>query len=72
MEPSGPFVEIQVIRTVELVESVKDVFTSMGMHDIKEDCQTHPVGGVNEFLQIFWGSIARACCKEAGDLIPKC
>ena len=65
------FMEIKVIGPIKLVNSVEDIFACMRMHDIKEDCNVHAMGCVNEFFQLFRGATPRACGKEARNLISK-
>lgn len=64
-------VEVQVVRAVEHVEPVKDVFGRMAVHNIQQDGEAELVGRVDEALELFWGAVAATGGEEGGDLIPE-
>ena len=70
--PFPAFVEILVVGTIKLVQSVQDIFAGMRMNDVEKYRQTHAMSGINEFFQILGTPIARASCKKASDLVAKC
>ena len=71
MTTFATFMEIEVVGTVELVQTVQDVLARMGVHDIEEDGDTHLMSCVYQLLEIFRYTISRARSKEAGHLIPE-
>jgi len=37
MSPLAAFMEVQVVRAIELVDPVEDVFACVGVHDVEKD-----------------------------------
>jgi len=69
--PFRSTVEVEVIGSVEHIETVKDVLAGVRMDDIEQNDNAHAVGRVNELLEFLRGTVARACGKETGDLVSK-
>ena len=69
--PFWSAVKVEMICSIEHIETVKDVLASVGMNDIEQNDYAHAVGCIDELLQFFGGAVARACGKEAGDLITE-
>lgn len=64
-------VEVEMIASVKHVKTVKNVLRCMAVHDIQQDCDTHAMGSIDQFLQLIWKPIATASSKEAVDLIAE-
>jgi len=45
--------EVLMIRSVEPVQSLVDVLDGMAVHDVEQHQQPQPVGGVDQFLEVF-------------------
>jgi hypothetical protein len=72
MATLSAFVKVKVIATIELVQTVKDIFASMRMDNIQKDGQTKAMGGIDKLFQIFRCSISGTGSKKACHLVPKC
>lgn len=42
------------------------------MDNIQEDGKAEAMSGVDELLEVLWGSVARTRSEEVGDLIAEC
>lgn len=65
------FVEVEVVCTVKIIDTIEDVLACMRMDHVQEDCDAHAVCGVNQLLQLFGRSIARARGEEASYLVSE-
>jgi len=72
MTTFSPFVEIEVIGTIELIQTVEHIFAGMRVYNIQENSKTKTMSGVDKLLEVVWCSITRAGSKEVGYLISKC
>ena len=63
--------EIEVVSSIELVETVQDVLACMGVHDIEKDSNTQSMGRVDQFFEFFRGSVSRARREEARNLVSE-
>lgn len=68
---SCSLVEVEMICSIELVQAVENIFTSMGMNNVQKNGDTHTMSGVNEFLEVLWRTISRTRGKEISDLVAK-
>ena len=68
---SAAFMEVEVVRSIKVVQPVQHVFARMRVNDVEEDSDTHAVRRVDEFLQLFRSAVARASREETSDLITK-
>ena len=71
MPTLGTFMEVQMVRSVEHVESIQSVFGSVAMDNIKQDDYSHAMSSVDELLELFRGSKPAASSEEAIYLIAK-
>ena len=65
------FMEIQMISAVKLIETIENIFASMGMNNIEKDSEAHTMRCVDEFFELFRGAIAGARGEEACNLVPE-
>lgn len=63
--------EVLVIGTIELIETVKNILRGMTVNDIEKNNNTHAVGCVNELLQILRGPISATGSEEIVHLISE-
>ena len=68
---SDTLVEVLVVASVKLIQSVEDVLGSVAVYYVQQHRNAHAMGRVNQLFQIIWKSISAACRKEAVDLISK-
>lgn len=64
-------VEVLVISAVELVQRIKDILGGVTVDNIKKNHESHTVGSIDKLLQVLWGAITAASCKEIVDLITE-
>jgi hypothetical protein len=50
------FVEITMIRTIEHIQSIQDIFAGMRVYDVQENSDTEPMSGIDKFHKFFWGA----------------
>jgi hypothetical protein len=67
----GSFVEVTVIGSVKVVQSILRVLGSVGVDDVEEDDHAHPVSSVDEGFEVVRSSISRRSSKERVDLVSK-
>lgn len=65
------FVEVQVIGPIEFIQSVKDVFACVRVHNVEENSQAHRVSSVDQLFELFWGTVAGASGEETRYLVSK-
>ena len=63
--------KVKVVAAVEHVDSVEDVFACVGVDNVKKDCDSHPVGSIDEFHKLLGCSISARSSKERSDLISE-
>lgn len=68
---SAAFVEILVIRSIEVIQAIEDVLGSMAMHDVEQHSEAHSVGRVDKFLEVLWRPVPAAGGEEVVDLVAK-
>lgn len=66
-----PTMEIEVIRSVERIKTIKDVLASVRMNDIEQNGYAHSMGRVDEFFQFLRCAVTRTCGEETGNLVSK-
>lgn len=71
MGAHSSIMEIVVGRAIKLVQTVKNVFGSVRVNNVQQDRDSHPVGSIDEFLEIVGGSIPRRRGEEVVDLVAK-
>jgi hypothetical protein len=63
--------EVLVIRSIKLVETIKHVLARMGMDDVQQHTYAHRVCGIDQLLEFFGSTISGTSSEKAGDLITK-
>lgn len=63
--------EVLVISTIKLVETIQDVLRGVTVNHIEQNNKAQTVSGVDEFLQILRGSISAARREEVVDLVSE-
>lgn len=71
MSAFATLVEVLVVGTVKEVDPVEHVLAGMGMNDIKQDGDTHPMCGINEFFEILGITASGSDSKKTGNLISE-
>lgn len=71
MTALATLMEVEVISAVELVQTIQDVLAGMGMDDVKKDGDTHPVGRIDQLLEVFRCSVTGTSSEKRCDLITK-
>jgi hypothetical protein len=67
----GAFVEVLVVGAVEEVQPVEDVLRCVRVYDVEQDREAEAVGSIDQFFQVLWCAVTRACSEKARDLVPK-
>ena len=65
----GTSMEVAMISTIRLIQSVIDVTSSMGVYNVKNDIETKTVCLVHKILELVWRPVYSS--KEAGHMISK-
>lgn len=63
--------EVKVISTIKLIDTIRNILRSMAVHHIKQNNQAQAVRSIDEFLQILRGPIATASSKEVVHLVAE-
>ena len=71
MTSLSTLVEVEMVATVELVQSVQDVLACVRVNDVEQDGDAHSVRGVDQLLQIFGSSISAGSSEERSDLVAE-
>jgi len=53
MSAFSTFVEVKMIRTIEIVHSVQDVLACVRVNDVEENCDSETVSDIYELFEIF-------------------
>ena len=67
----GTSMEVALISTIKLIQSVIDVTSSMGVYNVKNDIETKTVCLIHKILELVWHPVATGGSKEAGHMISK-
>jgi hypothetical protein len=67
----GAFVEVLVVGAVEEVQPVEDVLRCVRVYDVEQDREAEAVGSIDQFFQVLWCAVTRACSEKARDLVAK-
>ena len=71
MSTSGSLVEVTVIRSVKVVQSILGVLGSVGVDDVEKDDHSHSVSSINQGLELVRGSISRRGSEKRIDLVSE-
>jgi hypothetical protein len=64
-------VEVLVICSIELVQTIEHVLARMRMYDVQQHAYAHRVCGIDQFFEFFGSTISGTSSEKAGDLITK-
>ncbi len=71
MASTSALVEVQVVRSIEEIETVKHVLAGMRMDHVEKNGDTHAVRGVDQLLQFLGGTVTGARSKKARDMVSE-
>jgi hypothetical protein len=63
----GSFVEVEVVGSIEQVDTIEYVLACMRMNYVQENGEAHSVRGIDEFLELLGCAISGGCSEERGD-----
>ena len=68
---SSSLVEVTVIRSVKVIQSILGILGSVRVDDVEQDNHSHPVSSVDEGLELVRGSVTRRGSEERVDLVSE-
>lgn len=71
MSTLSTFVEVLVVRSIERVQPVKDVFAGMRVNHVQKDSYSQAVCCVNQLFELLGGPVTRTRSEEAVNLVAE-
>ena len=63
--------EVLVICSVKLVQTIRYILGSVAVNDIEQDGNAHAMSNVDQLHKVFWQTVSTASSEEAVDLVSK-